>query len=556
MRPGTLLSVIGLLLALVPGLAAQDDDVTTFTEAVVGPVTRINPLFAPVNPVDRDISALIFDGLTQINRFGEIVPALAEEWAVSSDGTEYVFELRDDVIWQDGEPFTVDDVAYTLSLLRDPAFPGPVSLSRFWRTVEIQPINDTLIRFRLAQPLASFPEALRIGILPEHALRGTDAAGLLTHPFNLSPVGTGPYQLESILTDGQQIREVNLRVSPNYRAQPGVDDPYPIERLRFRVYDSFADVLDALASRQADGYAARNRQERIALSGTDLVIAQTVMPTVGMMIFNWADDDVAFFRELRVREALVTGLNRASLVDRNLFNQAILADSPLPRLSWAYNYGDTLGAEWTYDLAAARDEIANYAVRLQRADDGDEDTQDAADDAAEPTPVASGPVLSFSILVPDDPSLVSLVQEVATQWSQLNIAVTVEPEDPATYTARLTSGDFDTALIELSKAGNPDPDVYAFWHQGQYPDGQNYGGVDDNAISEALERARRDPNGANRKILYDRFQRAFIERSIAIPLYYPLFTYAVNPAVDGVQLGFISDSSDRFATIGTWRFAG
>ncbi|HRF94334.1 MAG TPA: hypothetical protein PLZ51_04030, partial [Aggregatilineales bacterium] len=72
----------------------------------------------------------------------------------------------------------------------------------------------------LAQPLATFPEAMRIGILPEHALRGTNASQLATHPFNLAPIGTGAYQLEAIRVEAGVIRTVDLRVSPNYRLRP------------------------------------------------------------------------------------------------------------------------------------------------------------------------------------------------------------------------------------------------------------------------------------------------------------------------------------------------
>ncbi|MCL4253914.1 MAG: hypothetical protein KJ043_09055, partial [Anaerolineae bacterium] len=135
----------------------------------------------------------------------------------------------------------------------------------------------------------------------------------------------------------------------------------------------------------------------------------------------------------------------------------------------------------------------------------------------------------------------------------LNVTATVEAVDVDTFNTRLDSGDFDTVLVELTKEGDADPDVYSFWHEGQYPDGKNYSGINDRAISEALERARRDVNGTNRTIFYHNFQREFIQKAVAIPLYHPIFTYATNPNVVGVQLGFIGTSSDRFMTIQDWR---
>src|SRR5688572_24648925 len=62
------------------------DGVPTYTEALVGTVHRLNPLLAPLNPVDQDITSLIFEGLTRTNQYGEPEPALAKSWVISSDG--------------------------------------------------------------------------------------------------------------------------------------------------------------------------------------------------------------------------------------------------------------------------------------------------------------------------------------------------------------------------------------------------------------------------------------------------------------------------------------
>lgn len=168
------------------------DEIPTFREALVGNVQRINPLYAALNPVDADISALIFEGLVRINEFGEPAPNLAESWVISRDALEYVFTLRTDVRWQDGIPFSAKDVVYTMSLLSDPDFDGLSEMGAFWRTVETTALNERTVRFRLTQPLAPFLTTLTVGILPEHALSGTTAADLASHPFMLTPIGPVP----------------------------------------------------------------------------------------------------------------------------------------------------------------------------------------------------------------------------------------------------------------------------------------------------------------------------------------------------------------------------
>lgn len=523
-----------------PAQNAEDTDtVPTYTEALIGEVRRLNPVLAGLNPVDEDITSLIFEGLTRINPYGEVEPALAEDWVVSFDGLEYVVTLRQDVLWQDGIPFTAADVVYTMSILGSPDFPGPADLGQFWRTVEVEAINDYLVRFRLTQPLGSFPEALRIGILPFHALTGTSASQLATHPFNLDPVGTGPYQLENLSIVEGQIEAVSLRVAPVYRQRPEGQTGYALDRVKFKLYPTLEAVVQALADGTAQGYATRTQSERLPLLNlADTITPHTAhAPTVGLLVFNWVKEELPYFREERVRQALMVGLDRNQIIQRNLLNLAVRADSPMLRQSWAYHGG----LIWPpYDISLAR-ELLNTAGFTPQAEEGDTATSQ------------NGPLFRFSILTVDNPALVNVAQEIATQWSLLNVEVTVDAVNLATYRQRLTSSDFDAALVELSNQGSADPDLYPFWHQSQYPEGQNYGGANDRTISEALERARRDENGMNRIVHYRNFQQQFISRGIAIPLYYPLYTYAVAPQIAGVQLGFIGKPSDRFLTIKDWR---
>ncbi len=464
------------------------------------------------------------------------MPDLAKNWVVSSDYLEYVVTLRDDVLWQDGLPFTADDVLFTMQSLSAPDFPGSPALGAFWQTVETEKLGPHLVRFRLTQPLSSFPAKLRIGILPAHALQGTPAAQLASHPFNLSPIGTGPYQLEALRSGGGGIQQIDLRVAPVYRQRPEGQAGYAIDRLSFMVYPTFGDAVSALSAGELDGLATTNQRQALlnTINPAQFEIHSALDASVGMLIFNWQRDETPYFREQRVRVALASGLDRASVVERWLRSRAVPANSPLWPGNWAYES----------DLTWPSSDLTTARFLLDTANLGNA----SSDEDATESPY----LLSFSILMPDDPALVSLGQDIAAQWSQLNLDVTVESVDQETYQSRLDSGDFDAALVELSLGGSADPDLYGFWHQGQYPDGENYGGVDDSDISELLERARRDPSGINRKELYEQFQKDFVERAIAIPLYYPLFTYVTTAQVKGVQLGFIAAPADRFLTLQDW----
>lgn len=93
---------------------------------------------------------LIFDSLIERDDEG-LIPWLAEGWDISSDGKEYTFRLRDDVYWQDGEPFTADDVKFTVEYEKEHP---PISAYDLSSVSEIEVIDKQTIAFTLAQPMA------------------------------------------------------------------------------------------------------------------------------------------------------------------------------------------------------------------------------------------------------------------------------------------------------------------------------------------------------------------------------------------------------------------
>ncbi len=524
--------------------ASQENSVITFTEGIVGAIQRLNPLLV-TNQAERDITSLIYEGLVDINEFGEPAPDLAQNWVVSRDGYEYVLQLRQDILWQDGIPFTANDVLFTYNLLASPNFPF-TEISSFWQTVEIEKLDDYLIRFRLAQPLASFPTLLTVGILPEHALTGINADQLLTHPFNLNPIGTGAYQLEGLRSsNGQQIEVVDLRLAPTYRQRPEGQGGYEISRLRFRLFSSFDSAIEAFINSDIDALASRSMDERQPL--LDLASAESytqLEPTVSMLIFNWAEDEsegedevqdedqeTRFFSDLRVRSGLQLSLNRENPIASVLNNRAIVADSPLHPDSWAYN------SQFSYpepNPSRAFNLFENASITVpEDADLGDF-------------------LYRFSILTIENPDTIAIAQNIANQWSQYNLDVTVESVSSEVYQERLATGDFDTAIVDYVLGA--DPDVFAYWHAEQYPDGLNYGAVSDSRINEILERGRQTVSNLARVDIYRDFQVQFANQVIALPLYYPLYTYSVDRDVSGVQLGFISSPEDRFRTLQNWSF--
>ncbi len=107
---------------------------------------------------------------------------------------------------------------------------------------------------------------------------------------------------------------------------------------------------------------------------------------------------------------------------------------------------------------------------------------------------------------------------------------------------------FQAALVDLNFSRTPDPDPYPFWHQAQITGGQNYSKWDDRQASEYLEQARIEVDIEERTRLYNNFQVRFASELPSLPLFYPIYNYAVDEQVQGVTMGPLYDPSDRLVT--------
>ena len=509
-----------------------------YREGLVGTVRRLNPLFAHLNPVDRDISSLVFEGLFATNDYGEVVPRLAEQLVISADGIAYVVKLREDIRWQDGTAFSADDVVYTMSLLSDTEFARFSPDGAFWATVETQKLNEYLLRFRLAQPLSSFPHLLTIGILPEHALRGTTISQLAQHPFNLSPIGTGPFQLAALqLGADNAIRTVELARSPIFLERQESQGSYSLTRLSFHLYPKAEAALAGYKAGVTNALANLAPRDQLLDLPHSQVYTQ-VAPSIVMLIFNWKETS---FAERRLRQALSLSLDVPALVARRLGAEVAYADSPYTPGSSVY----LPHSFWRrHDIAQARALLEAAAIFAAGAEATESDAE-AGDH--------EGSSARFSLLIEDEITLRNLAADIATQWRQLGLELEIEAVGADEYTNRLSTGRFETAIVALPAAS--DFDLYRHWHPAQYGSGQNYGAASNHEVAELIEKARREIYSSRRAMLYQQLQDAFAEEAIAIPLFYRLFTFVVSDQIEGVQVGFLASPADRFRGIGSWRMA-
>jgi peptide/nickel transport system substrate-binding protein len=159
--------------------------------------------------------------------------------------------------------------------------------------------------------------------------------------------------------------------------------------------------------------------------------------------------------------------------------------------------------------------------------------------------------LAFTLLTDDDPLHIELAREIVRQWEAIGVQATLRTVGSGLVRDYLIPREFEALLIDLELHGDPDP--YPLWHSTQAKgEGQNYAGFVSYEVDKLLEEARCTTDSGRRAELYRRFQGIFADEVPSLLLYYPIYTYAVDEKVKGVQLGPMGDPSDRFRNVTEW----
>ncbi|MCU0491759.1 MAG: peptide ABC transporter substrate-binding protein [Chloroflexaceae bacterium] len=527
------LLVLGLMLRLALANTSLASPLAggTYREAVLGAPVQVIPLLNDplADPSGRDLSALLFDGLMRIGADGLPEPALAESYEVDSSGELYTFRLRRGVTWHDGQPFTANDVVFTLRALRDPNFNGDASLKALWDNVLVDRVDDETVTFRLRSAYAPFPVVARLPMLPAHLLEATPVEQWATSPYARQLVGTGPYILESL--DTQQAR---LRANPNYfGGRPLIDT---IE-LRFAVTPESA--LGSLTRGEVEAFGATADELGDPVLPQNLRRIDVPMDEYVVLLFNMRRP---LLDDLPVRQALAHSLNKDELISQALANRVSRLDTPILPGWWA---ADEASRWYDYDPDTTSRILGE--VGFTPGTDG--------------VLSRAGERMAFSLITDGEANRLAAARDIARQLGQAGIQVNVEELSREELRQRLRDHDFDMALQGWSRLG-PDPDnIYGLWRSNQADGGLNYAGLQDEQIDQLLSGARTETELTARGADYAAFQQRWIELAPSIVLYQPLYSFVFDAQLGGLNFDAEASSTltpllvgreDRYRTVMRW----
>ena len=306
-----IIGAIVVVLVIIVGAFAfmggsHDNDPTHLTVAAHSNIKEPESGFNPLTGWGcghQNYNPLVQSCLFKTDKKGEIVPDLAKDYSISSDGKTWTVHVRDDVKFSDNSTFDAEDVAFTFNTAKETE--SDLDLTNI---KDVKATDKKTVEFTLEEPRSTFIYDLRyVGIVPSDSYNN--------ETYGEQPVGTGPYVLDH-WDKGQQ---AIFKVNDNYYG----DKPYftqitllfPEESTWLELAKSgqvdVVPVATSALNQSVDGYqfVEKSAGRAQGVSFPYLEDHGEVSPEGGYKIGNNVTADKA------IRQALNVGVDRQKMCD-------------------------------------------------------------------------------------------------------------------------------------------------------------------------------------------------------------------------------------------------
>lgn len=298
-----------------------------------------------INPIENTkesvghILSLVYDGLFTIDEGYNVVPQLVSEYNIHSDGLVMDITLED-AMWHNGEKVTSRDVQYTVNLIKS-MVESPYNV--FTSNIDsINVIDDKNLKINFKEKYAFNIDNLIFPILCEADVLNPDEA-----------IGNGKYKIENYKSRKGMFLRVNKEyydaseVAKKDIVVSVVPEPSALSSMLLALKSDISSVyLNDLSSFYEDEFEIKK------FEGRDF---ETV-------IFNY---DNPFFRDINFRQALISSIDRDSILDEAYMSDARIINFPLNSTS---KYYDESISTIEFDTQKAKEFIEEIDLKIINSD--------------------------------------------------------------------------------------------------------------------------------------------------------------------------------------------
>jgi len=465
------------------------------------------------------VTGYIFEGLTTTNADTlKVEPFLAERWDVSPDGKTWTFHLRRDVYWNDGYPFTADDVVFTFNdLIYNDAVPSSARdiFTIQGRQFEVKKIDDFTVQFILPVKFAPFLRGMNQAILPKHKLQQAVQEGKFSFTWGIDTppeeiVGTGPFKLAEYWP-GQ--RMVFRRNSLYWRkSKEGDSLPY-IEKIIYLIVQNQDTTVMKFLDGELDYCPLRGIDYAFLkpLEQKENFTVYDTGPNFGASFLTFNENrgvnpgtgkpyvdpvKLSWFTNAEFRRALAHAIDKKQIIDIVLNGLGYPQDGPMSPSSGYFYNPDTV--KYQYDLKAARDILARAGFLDRNKDGIIEDSE--------------GHTVEFNLYTnSDNPERVQIAGIIRHDLRQLGLKVNFLALEFNSLINKLNSSyDWDAVILGLTGGVEPHFGKNVWHSSGQlhlwYPQQEHPATAWEARLDEIFDQGVMELDETKRKKLYDEYQ--------------------------------------------------
>ncbi|EJR96288.1 ABC transporter substrate-binding protein [Bacillus mycoides] len=498
-----------------PAKAKERKD--TFVVGMPSPGGIFLPHFME-NGWDGNITQAIFAPLVGLDKEGKTIPILAKKWDISEDQLTYTFHLKDDLKFSDSSPLTADDVAFTLTLLHDPTYSGATDISQTaikggqaykeGKAISIEGIQviDPKTITITTEKVNAQTLSLIGGEVISKAYYGKEyKQGNLEYLKELygKPMGAGAYKLDKYIP-GQEVRFV---ANENYfEGKPKIEHfIYKITKgdtklQQFQAgevdYDGFTTNAETIEQLKELGFANVN-----VYTGS----------SYGYIKMNYKK---SYFKDKRVRQAFIYGLERQKVIDTYFQGYASLVNVPITPVSWAYTEEGINKYEYNLEKAKKLLDEAGWKA-------GSDGIREKDGQKLKVSYFASSASKINDVMIP-------VMKE---DYKKIGVDFNPEYMDFNTMISKVIKGDYDLAMVSTPMIDDPSGTIEEFVSTSK----RNYDGYHNPKVDELAKQALETLDIEKRKEIYKKLYQELSEDPPVIFLNNSKVVSAHNARIQGLQ---------------------
>lgn len=501
------LVAMALLLGSVVSLAAEPKYGGVLVFGRGSDATKLDP--AQVTDGESLIvTQQIYDTLVTYKKENtDVMPALAESWETSEDGTIWTFHLRKDVKFHDGTDFNAEAVVFNFERWMYEDHPYHQGEFVYWGYMfggypgvvkKVEALDDYTVRFTLSEPQAPFLQNLA---MPVFAIASPTAVKKWGADYSNHPVGTGPFKFVSWERDTQIVVERN---DDYWDGKPYLD------RIVFRVIPDNSARLLELQAGSIDMMDGLNPSDApFVEKDKNLQLILRPANTIGYVAMNM---DKKPFDDVRVRRAINHAINKEAIVEAFFSGLGEPAKNPIPPTMWSYN-DDIPGYEYNPKKARQLLKEAGYPNGFE------------TELWAMPNPR------------PYFPEPRKIAEAIQADLADIGIKAKIVSYDWTTYMDKLEDGEHAMCMMGWTgDNGDPDNFLYALLDKDNAVLGSagNYAFYRSDELHDILIEAQRNTNHERRVELYRKAQEIIFQDAPWVPVVHSTPPTAAKKIVKGL----------------------